>query len=257
MSAPSIMLFGARGYVGGTVAIAARKEGNVIEVGSNNYPFWIDEHRWPLRLLRSPAGTAILAANFEEAVVQDRAYSETLLLWKLGALLNELRVRRIIFLSTDAVFSGHAGKYLESDKTESHTRYGKCKAAMERVVVSHPKGHVVRMSAVWGHGSTKPDPRRERILQESGDRLQGATNVYKSPINVHVVAKAVLRMTRERELPKILHLAAPRMSYLEFMRTLLLPQYADRIASWVEPSWDTSDSSLQTKYPSLIQRLLA
>lgn len=111
------------------------------------------------------------------------------------------------------------------------------------------------MSVVWGHGATKPDARRRRYLRKGEERYAGAANAFRSPIEVTRLAGAIVRMTHEETLPKILHLATPRMSYLDFLRSCLLPEVADCIDRWTDPMGH-HDTSLSTEYPEFVDRLL-
>ncbi len=257
MQNSSILLFGLNGYVGGTIADAAKQEGRtVIGVGSNDFPFWEDTDTWPVHLLSQPADVAVLAASFEKPVSRDKTRSSEELRHRFSVLLEMLRARRIIFLSSDAVFDGRNGPYIESDERSPATPYGTCKRIMEDAVAQFKNAHVIRPSVVWGVGVDKQDSRRKRFLEREAGRIPGAVNVYRSPIEVHLLARAVMRASRELELPRILHLATPRMRYIEFLRTCLIPDAADRIDPWIDPEFAVHDTSLGTSYPDLAKRLL-
>lgn len=261
MNAHSTLLFGANGYVGGTIATAARLEGHeIFDVHSYEFPFREDASVWPNKI-QIPVETVILAANFEKLVTKERNTSEPVLLEKFTSLVELLSAQRIIFLSSDAVFNGQCGSYDETSAQTPITPYGRCKIAMESAIINHPRGHVVRMSVVWGSGAVKPDARREKYLRRiqaknNNEHLFGSTNVFRSPIQVSRLAFAVVRMTREPVLPKILHLATPRMSYLDFLCHCILPDFPMRIDPWIDPKWENHDTSLTTTHQRLVDRLL-
>ena len=162
----------------------------------------------------------------------------------------------IIFLSTDAVFDGLHGPYVESDAPSPVTVYGRCKMNMEAIISARVNAHIVRVSVVWGTGAVKQDVRRARYLEKKSSEYNGAINVFRSPVEVTHLARAIVRMTHEDVSPKILHLATPRMSYYDFLRTCLLPEMADCILPWTDPALNVHDSSLKTEYPDQIGSLL-
>ena len=257
MPTPSILLFGANGYVGGTIASAARQENHhVTEIGSRDFPFWEDVGMWPKELLETPADTAIIAADFETRVAHgDESLAETLRK-KFTAFIDRLRVKRIIFLSTDAVFDGLHGPYTESDPLSPLTAYGRCKRDMETIITRYPNTHIVRPSVVWGPGATRPDVRRLRFLEKESEQYRGATNAFRSPIEVSHLARTIIRMTQEEAPPKIVHIATPRMNYFDFLRSCLFPEISNRVIPWTDPAIPQHDTSLITEYAQLIHRLI-
>jgi len=256
MNEPLITLFGSMGYVGGTIATCAQSDGqNVTTINSSDFPFWKDAGAWPGQLLENSTETVILAASFEKPASREEESLQPLLQEKFAVLLDRLRTRRIIFLSSDAVFNGSRGPYCESDALSPITPYGRCKAIMETIAAKHTNVHVVRMSVVWGPGATKPDSRRRRYLEKNAGHHLGATNAFRSPIEVSRLARAIVRMTHEETLPDVLHLATPRRSYFEFLRSSLLPEMADRIEPWDDPAGQ-HDTSLDTEHPNLVSRLI-
>ncbi len=210
-----------------------------------------------MRLLSQPVDAAILAASFEKPVSRDKTRSLEELHQRFSVLLGMLRARRIIFLSSDAVFDGRNGPYIESDERSPATPYGTCKMIMEDAVAQSKNAHVIRSSVVWGVGVDKQDSRRKRFLERKAGRIPGAVNVYRSPIEVRLLARAVMRASGELELPRILHLATPRMRYIEFLRTCLIPDAADRIDPWIDPEFLVHDTSLETSHRDLLGRLLS
>lgn len=257
MAARSMMLFGAQGYVGGSIAELAQAEGQEVHrVHSADFDFWGETNRWPWATLQTRVDNLILAASFEKPTVDGNMTLEKLKN-RFKVLISNLKAKRIIFLSTDAVFEGLNGPYGEENQTSPVTAYGRCKAAQERIVLQDASnGHVVRMSVVWGRGTTKADARRERFLAQPERPLKGATNVFRSPISILALSQAVVRMTREKELPRTLHLATPRLSYFDFMHQHLLYDHKDELEHWIDRKYRTHDTSLKTQHPDLVRRLL-
>ena len=171
------------------------------------------------------------------------------LLAQFRNLLQRFRTHRIIFLSTDAVFSGKAGPYTEDRIVDPITPYAKTKAAMESVVGEISQACSVRMSIIYGPGAGKPDRRRERFLAQlrRDGFIRGATNVFRSPLGVQNVATSVVRLAlSDRPIHNIMHLTAPRISYIDFLRIKLVPEESKHIIPWKDPSYTFHDTSLLT-----------
>lgn len=262
MTHRTLLIFGRYGYVGGTIAAAAEAQGQQVGgFSSNSFRFWEDVGCWPWEDIERPVDMAILAASFENQVIQGHE-SLSRLESRLGLLVSHLGAARTIFLSTDAVFDGRSGPYVEPEPVTPITPYGRCKVAMERTVMQNSRrAHIVRMGTVWGAGATKPDPRRERFLAEEVTAkapiaFRGATNVFRSPINATNLGLALVRLTHEPILPRILHLATPRVSYREFLRSGPLLDRASSVRAWTDPAFETHDTSLVTECSQLVERLL-
>jgi len=56
-----------------------------------------------------------------------------------------------IFFSTDLVFDGEKGDYVEEDSPNPLSVYGETKMAAEEIVRRHPRGCIVRISLTGGH----------------------------------------------------------------------------------------------------------
>lgn len=254
MKARSMMLFGSKGYVGGSIAAMAKAQGQeVYEFHSTDFPFWGNVSAWPWDRLKVPVDCAILAASFEQPVIEGRSIE--LLIDRFRVLVSNLKAKRLIFLSTDAVFDGSKGPYSEQASTVPLTPYGRAKVAMERAL-PRATGYIVRTSIVWGAGTTKPDARRARFLAEPERPFKGATNVFRSPISLVSLTQAVLRLTHEKEPPSLIHLHTTRKSYYEFMHDHLLYDHRDELKRWIDRRYGTHDTSLTTQYHDLVRRLL-
>jgi dTDP-4-dehydrorhamnose reductase len=127
---------------------------------------------------------------------------------------------RVIFLSTDAVFSGDKNRYFEHDKPDAVNDYGKAKAKAEAVVLKRG-GHVVRTSLVYGFDPI--DPRTRLLLTElrMGTAETGYFHdEYRCPIFAPDLC-TMLGALAGIDTPRILHIAGPEcISRLEFARRL-------------------------------------
>ena len=98
-----------------------------------------------------------------------------------------------IFFSTDLVFDGSRGNYLEEDQVNPLSVYGRTKAAAEDVVRTHPHHIIVRISLTGGHS-----PRGNRGFNEemknawrAGKTLNLFVDEYRCPSTADVISRAV------------------------------------------------------------------
>ena len=100
---------------------------------------------------------------------------------------------RFIFFSTDLVFDGRKGDYVETDAVNPSHVYGETKAAAEEIVLKNPKHTVVRTSLNGGvsrTGNRGFNEQLRRALQTtSGMKL--FTDEFRCPIPAVETARAV------------------------------------------------------------------
>jgi dTDP-4-dehydrorhamnose reductase len=110
---------------------------------------------------------------------------------------------RLIHMSTDVVFSGARGRYVEDDELDPVTDYGRAKAEAEAAVAhAHPGALVVRTSLLYG-GATPG--RHERDALEA--RFPFFTDELRCPTHVADLADALLELVR-LDVSGPLHVAA-------------------------------------------------
>ena len=100
----------------------------------------------------------------------------------------------LLFFSTDLVFDGRRGNYLETDPVNPLTFYGETKALAENIVLAHPRHLVVRTSL---NGGTSPSGKRafneelRAALQAAGQGMTLFTDEFRCPIPAIETARAV------------------------------------------------------------------
>lgn len=134
---------------------------------------------------------------------------------EVTALLAELAAEvPLVFFSTDLVFDGRKGRYVETDPVGPLSVYAETKAAAEQIVLANPRHTVVRTSL---NGGTSPRGDRGfneelRRAWQAGRPVTLFTDEFRSPIPAVVTARAVWELVRA-ERPGLYHLAgAERLS---------------------------------------------
>jgi dTDP-4-dehydrorhamnose reductase len=106
---------------------------------------------------------------------------------------------RFIFFSTDLVFDGRRGNYVEADTVNPLTRYGETKAAAEIIVGQNPHHLVVRTSINGGvsiPGNRAFNEQLRAALQSSGQGMTLFTDEFRCPIPAIETARAVWELAQ-------------------------------------------------------------
>lgn len=122
-----------------------------------------------------------------------------------------------IFFSTDLVFDGSKGNYVETDATNPVSVYGETKVAAEKVVLQNPKHIVIRTSMNCGNSPTGDRGFSDELRQSwmGGETTTLFTDEFRCPMFAGVTCRAVWELA-EKNLGGIFHLAGgERLSRLE------------------------------------------
>lgn len=107
---------------------------------------------------------------------------------------------RFIFFSTDLVFDGRRGNYIETDAVNPLTQYGETKAAAEKIVGQNPRHLVVRTSINGGvsiPGNRAFNEQLRAALQASGQGMTLFTDEFRCPIPAIETARAVWELAQK------------------------------------------------------------
>ena len=96
---------------------------------------------------------------------------------------------RLVHLSSDLVFDGRRGRYVEADEVSPLGPYGRSKAEAERrVIAHHPAATIVRTSLIYG--GNEPGPQERLAL--AGTRFY--VDEIRSPVQLGDLAEALLEL---------------------------------------------------------------
>ncbi|GIW54508.1 MAG: NAD(P)-dependent oxidoreductase [Nitrospiraceae bacterium] len=142
-----------------------------------------------------------------------------------------------VLFSSDQVFDGCRGRYVETDEPHPLTVYAETKLAAERLVLANPKHTVVRTSltAGWSPTGDRSFVEEIRLAWQVGRKLTLFTDEFRCPIPAGVTARAIWELTTKNQ-PGVYHLAgAERLSRWDIGR-LLAAQWPELRAEMVPGS---------------------
>jgi dTDP-4-dehydrorhamnose reductase len=123
-------------------------------------------------------------------------------------LLSDLASRiRLFFFSTDLVFDGAKGNYVETDPVSPLLVYAQTKVEAEKVVLQNPRHTVIR-TALNGGASPKGNRGFNEELRrawEAGRTTPLFVDEYRCPIPAAVTARAVWELA-QKDAPGLYHL---------------------------------------------------
>jgi dTDP-4-dehydrorhamnose reductase len=128
-----------------------------------------------------------------------------------------------VFFSTDAVFDGHKGNYIETDATNPLHAYGESKVAAEQIILKNPKHLVVRTSLNGGVSRSGYRGFNEQLhkVLATGQGMKLFTDELRCPIFAGETARAVWELA-ENNCTGIYHVAgAERLSRFQIGQLLV------------------------------------
>lgn len=156
----------------------------------------------------------VLAATVERADVARETYEDA-----VHRFVDACRERRLVYVSSDAVFDGESGRYRPTDDRSPRDRYGRRLAAFEDTVAGHHDAVVLRPSYVYALDPLSPRlaAARDALADGTYERFD---DVYRSPARAGDVAAAV-RELAAGDWTGTFHVPGPRLSVYGFHRRAL------------------------------------
>ena len=236
MSGRPVWITGAGGLIGSYLVKAASKFAPDRQVAALT--------REQLDLKDFAAVSRAFAAQRPEAIIHCAALSRAAACESNPALASKLNVDvtrhlcelaadiPLFFFSTDVVFDGRKGNYVETDPVNPLSVYAETKAQAEKVVLQNPRHSVIRTSLTTGVSPTGDRSFTEQMRRalERGETLKLFTDEFRCPIPAAVTARAVWDLL-QRNQPGLYHLAgSERLSRWEIGRLLeqRWPQFAGK-----------------------------
>jgi len=120
---------------------------------------------------------------------------------------------RLVHISTDCVFSGRKGNYLETDEADAQDLYGRSKLIGE---VDYPNAVTLRTSII-GHGLNSAHGLIDWFLEQHGN-VKGFTHAIFSGLPTCELANVIrYHVLPRKDLHGLYHLAAPPISKYDLL----------------------------------------
>jgi nucleoside-diphosphate-sugar epimerase len=157
---------------------------------------------------------------------------------------------RIVYVSSDVVFSGTKGPYRESDAPDPVTDYGRRQRLAEEIISERcPESVVVRTSYIFDRAAPDTDRRFGAVRQavRNGDTFRADDTIVKSPVAVQDLARYVVDAALSN-VSGVLHAPGQRMTVRQFyeMGLELMGLSSDRACLISGERPPVLDTSLQT-----------
>ena len=147
----------------------------------------------PQLVIHCAAMTGIAEAQANPALAHRINVEVTQLLAELAAEI------QFVFFSTDLVFDGRRGNYIETDTVNPIHGYGGTKAADEQIVLQNPRHLVVRTSINGGISRAGNRSFNEQLRRawKTGQKMKLFTDEFRCPIFAGETARAVWELAAQ------------------------------------------------------------
>jgi dTDP-4-dehydrorhamnose reductase len=264
----AVLVVGASGYLGGAVASQLRGAGHRVvgtycstptPAADAQFDFWTDD----VGALADEhdVDAVVFAAAVEYGGEADTGETAVGPAFERAArrFARGCRDRRLVYVSSAAVFDGSEGRYPETADRSPIDDYGRRLVTTEDAVRDHcADAAILRTSYLFGFSEGRLDDRLARTVDAvtAGESAAYFEDMYKSPVLVTEAAAAV-RALVEREATGVVHVPAPRTSVYEFHRDAMAalghdPSLVER--DWIPPEITVApDRSLASdRFASLV-----
>lgn len=238
------LIYGASGFCGSHIYNALTLYCDVIGVGFKNVPKGMTYSNVTKRkmveedLLGCDPDYVVFAAGNKK---RDTSYKElyrdnVLPIKNIYSVIKEHKLKtRVIFISTDSVFSGFDGKNKDTDPPQPNTKYGKTKSLAEKelhprpIYRNHPyfpdsdicednpvDSRIIRTSAVIGKGSLFLSWLMDNFIKKEPFTVY--SNHYLSPTSIELLTNSIVYIMENWDIVKqpIIHICGKRMSRYQF-----------------------------------------
>ncbi|MDQ3459641.1 MAG: sugar nucleotide-binding protein [Deinococcota bacterium] len=213
----AVLVIGASGFLGRTITKRLAALNVVIPTHHSNnpfsnsvrYDFFSDNIRDLCDAFKLSAAVFAAAVETEPSEIVRPA---------MERFVRGCQDRRLVYLSSDAVFSGDRGMYLETDQPEPRTLYGRNLQHCEHLIAENCTNYcIIRPSYIYGFADGQLDGRlaRTRASLQAGEKVMLFRDMFKSPLGVQQVAEAVIHLMFS-DYAGTLHVAGERLSVFDF-----------------------------------------
>ncbi|MCM3124976.1 MULTISPECIES: sugar nucleotide-binding protein [unclassified Mesobacillus] len=199
-----LLILGGKGFLGSSLMVTAHKKNITVYGTSRSVSNEVNILKTDI--FDKSSILSVLTKTAPDIIVWTLMSSQNEIELINSGLQNLLSIIRketkLIFISTDAVFTEGIGNYKETDRigilpNESPlSAYVNAKYTGESLIKSHHKDHmIIRTGPIYG-GSSNIEKRTARIIQKIANKesVNAATNLYRSFVHVDDLSTAILEL---------------------------------------------------------------
>src|SRR3989344_6557679 len=212
------------GYLGRTVVANFKNHGIGVVHTYNTQKYFVDSVH--LDLFFQNLADIISLAEIDVVVftsmIEDSLDTEAVL-EAMRRAFSACKDKRVVYVSTDAVFDGQKGQYVETDTATPITAYGRhkklCEDLAQKII---PNCCIVRPSYIYGFSLGKLDNRlnKAQALAQSGQSIKKFVDMFKSPTEVNQLAEIIAAVSGA-DFRGVSHACGKRLSVYEFFKQAL------------------------------------
>ncbi len=128
--------------------------------------------------------------------------------------------KRVIYISSDGIFDGEKGSYIETDPINPVTLYGRNLNICETIIREKVKNYcIIRPSYLYGFVNSKLDSRFRKTQEDvtEGKKVTRFTDMYKSPLSYKQASEYIVKLSLS-DFVGTIHISGPRMSICDFTK---------------------------------------
>lgn len=224
-----LLIFGARGFIGGWLRSAAQPVWDAISSDRDGRVDIADADacRRLFDAVRPDTVFLLAAASDIDRCEREPQWAEAVNVRGPEAVARECRRTgvRLLFTSSGAVFDGTASSYSETDAPSPVSVYGRSKAGAENIVTGLlPDAVIVRLSLVLGHApadGTNALVNRWLAAWEAGKSVAVPADEYRNAIDIGTLVSFLLELAGHDRSKGIYHAgSANALSRFEIARAM-------------------------------------
>jgi dTDP-4-dehydrorhamnose reductase len=207
---PRLFVTGASGLLGANFVVAAADSHYVTACHCRNRWQWPGVENISLDLRQEDQAMAALErvrpdviVHFAAATNVDRCEGDRAEAYEMNVRVTERLARyaksrgaRMLFMSTDSVFDGRLGGYVEADEPRPLNYYARTKLDAEDVVRKLVPQHLIVRANIYGWNAQPKSSLSEWVLQrlETGQAVAGFADVLFAPLLANSLSEIILKL---------------------------------------------------------------